>query len=194
MSTPYIYYFRELKNKTPSLNLAEAYNLFMHGLNPPLCQLVGTMVTSGNLEEVIEIVKKATVYTTMIKVDLLQIEKLKTNKKGRVEVKVVAREVRAIGNPSGGPKGKVQIISGDSQQEAAASIVMIVTGGANTSEGKTTKPNKQGKGSKGKQRRKPPPAYFLCGEKHIVKNYPQWQAVLETTKKSGNGKPGPHNP
>ena len=34
----------------------------MHGLNPQLCQLAGTMVTSGNLEEVIEIVKKAIVY------------------------------------------------------------------------------------------------------------------------------------
>ena len=58
----YIYRFRELKNEIPSMNLAEAYNLFMHGLNPQLCQLVGTMVISGNLEEVIEIVKKATVY------------------------------------------------------------------------------------------------------------------------------------
>ena len=70
---------------------------------------------------------------------------------------------------------------------------MVVTDGASTSGGKTVKPNKQGKGSKGKQRKKPPPACFLCGEKYIVKNCPQWQAVLEATKKSGNGKPGPHN-
>ena len=34
----------------------------MHGLNPQLHQLVGTMVTLGNLEEVVELVKKATVY------------------------------------------------------------------------------------------------------------------------------------
>ena len=43
------------------INSAEAYNLFMHGLNPQLRQLVGTMVTLGNLEEVIEMVKKAMV-------------------------------------------------------------------------------------------------------------------------------------
>ena len=30
----YIYRFRELKNEIPSMNLAEAYSLFMHGLNP----------------------------------------------------------------------------------------------------------------------------------------------------------------
>ena len=58
----HIYCFRELKNEIPSMNSAEAYNLFMHGLNPQLHQLAGTMFTSGNLEEVIEIVKKATVY------------------------------------------------------------------------------------------------------------------------------------
>ena len=60
------------------------------------CQLAGTMVTSGNLEEVIEIVKKATVYGEE-KGGSSQGLKLKTNKNGRVEVKVVAREVRAIG-------------------------------------------------------------------------------------------------
>ena len=44
------------------MSLAEAYSLFIHGLNPQLRQLAGTMVTSGNLDEVIEIVKKAMVY------------------------------------------------------------------------------------------------------------------------------------
>ena len=68
----------------------------MHGLSPQLRELVGTMVTSGNLEEVIEIVKKAIVYGEEKKVEHLK-EKLKTNKNDRVEVKVVARETRAIG-------------------------------------------------------------------------------------------------
>ena len=58
----YIYRFHELKNEIPSMNSAEAYSLFMHGLNPQLRQLARTMVTSGNLEEVIQLVKKATVY------------------------------------------------------------------------------------------------------------------------------------
>ena len=77
------------------MNLAEAYSLFMHGLNLQLRQLVGTMVTSGNMKEVIEIVKKVTVYNTD-KGGSSQ-GKLKTNKKDRVEVKMVSREARAIG-------------------------------------------------------------------------------------------------
>ena len=58
-----IYHFRELRNEIPSMNSVEASSLLMHGLNPQMHQLVGTMVTSGNLEEVIELVKKATVYS-----------------------------------------------------------------------------------------------------------------------------------
>ena len=44
------------------MNLVDAYSLFMYGLNSQLHQLAGTMVTSGNLEEVIDIMKKAMVY------------------------------------------------------------------------------------------------------------------------------------
>ena len=33
----YISRFRKLKNEIPSMNSAEAYSLFMHGLNPQLC-------------------------------------------------------------------------------------------------------------------------------------------------------------
>ena len=36
--------------------------------------------------------------------------------------------------PNGEPKGKAQIIAGDSHQEVAADIVMVVMGGASTSE------------------------------------------------------------
>ena len=76
------------------MNLAEAYNLFMYRLNPQLRQLAGTMVTSSNLEEAIEIMKKATVYGED-KGGSLKL-KLKTNKNDRVERKV-AKEARAIG-------------------------------------------------------------------------------------------------
>ena len=58
----YIYHFYELMNEIPSMNSVEAYSLFMHGLDPQLCQLAGTLATSGDLDEVIEVVKKATVY------------------------------------------------------------------------------------------------------------------------------------
>ena len=168
----YIYCFRELKNEIPSMNLAEAYSLFMHGLNPQLRQLAGTMVTSGNLKEVIELVKKATVYGE----DKDGSSQLKSENKQKRQNGGKSGGKGSKGNwgPSGGPKGKVQIIAGDSQQEVAASTVMVVMGGAITSGGKTSKPNKQGKGSKGKQRKKPPPTCFLCGEKLIVKNCPQW--------------------
>ena len=136
----YIYCFRELKNEIPSMNLGEAYSLFMHGLNSQLCQLVGTMVTSSNLADVIEIVKKAIVYGE--------------EKGGSPQIKTENKQKRQSGGksggkgskgnwgPSGGPKGKVQIIVGDSQQEVATSIVMVVMGGASTSGGKTVKPNK----------------------------------------------------
>ena len=111
--------------------------------------------------------------------------KLETNKNGRVEVKVVARETRAIGGPSGGPKGKVQIIAGDSQQEVAASIVMVVMRGANTSGGKTSKLNKQGKGSKGMQSKKPPPACFLCGGKAHHEKLPSMASSAGGDKEVG---------
>ena len=33
----HIYHFCELMNDMPSMNSAEAYSLFMHGLDPQLC-------------------------------------------------------------------------------------------------------------------------------------------------------------
>ena len=105
----YIHRFHELKNEIPLMNLVEAYSLFMQGLNPQLRQLAGTMVTSGNIEEVIEIVKKATVYGK--------------EKGGSSQVKTENKQKQQNGGkgggkgnkgnwgPSGGPKGKVQIIS-----------------------------------------------------------------------------------
>ena len=57
-----IYCFRKLMNEVPSMNSVEAYSLFKHGLDPQLHQLVGTLVTSGDLDGVIEVVKKATIY------------------------------------------------------------------------------------------------------------------------------------
>ena len=90
--------------------------MFMYGLNPQLYQLARTMVVSGNLEEVIKIVKKATVYGEK-KVDHLK-QKLKTNKNGRVGGKSGGKGSKGNRGPSGGPKGKVQIISGDSQQKS----------------------------------------------------------------------------
>ena len=59
--------------------------MFMHGLNPQLRQLAGTMVASRNLEEVIEIVKKAIVYGEE-KGGEPQI-KTENKQNGRVEVK-----------------------------------------------------------------------------------------------------------
>ena len=91
----YIYCFRKLKNEIPSMNSAETYGLFMHGLDPQLRQLARTMVTSDNLEEVIEIMKKETVNGEE-KSGSSQ-GKSENKQNGRMEVKMVAREVRAIG-------------------------------------------------------------------------------------------------
>ena len=71
------------------------------------------MVALGNLEEVIEIVKKATVYgkekggSPQIKTENKQ--KRQSGGKGG------SKGNKGNGGPSRGPKGKVQIISGDSQ-------------------------------------------------------------------------------
>ena len=45
------------------MNLAEAYSLFMHGLNPQLCLLASILVHSGDLDEVVEEVEKVMVYS-----------------------------------------------------------------------------------------------------------------------------------
>ena len=89
----YIYRFHELENEIPSMNSAEPYSLFMHGLNPQLRQLAETMVTSGNLEEVIELVKKAMVYVD--------------DKGGSSEMKTENKQKRQSGEKGGkGNKGK----------------------------------------------------------------------------------------
>ena len=145
------------------------------------------------MEEVIEIVKKATVYGE--------------DKGGSSHGKPENKQKRQSGGkgggkgnkgnwgPSGGPKGKVQIISGDSQQEVTAGQC---NGGDRMVPArvgvKHQNPTNRVRGPRANQRKKPPLACFLCGEKHIVKNCPQWQAVLEATKKSGNGKLGTLQP
>ena len=80
------------------MHLAEAYNLFMHGLNPQLRQLAGTMVTSGNLEEVIEIEKKATVYGE--------------DKSGSSQQKNENKQKRQNGGKGGGKGSKGRAIGG----------------------------------------------------------------------------------
>ena len=144
----YIYRFHELKNEIPSMNSAEVYSLFMHGFNPQLHQLARTMVASGDLEEVIKIVKKAMVYGK----DKGRSSQGKTENKQKRQSggKGGGKGNKGNWGPSGGPKGNVQIIARDSQQEVTAGIVMAVMGGASTSGGKTSKSNKQGKESKGK--------------------------------------------
>ena len=122
------------------MNSAEAYSLFMHGLNPQLRQLAGTMVTSGNLEEVIEIVKKVMVYGKE-KGGSSQV-KTENKQKRQNGGKVGGKGSKGNWGPSGGPKRKVQIIAGDSQQEVAVGTIMVVMGGASTSGGKIVKPNK----------------------------------------------------
>ena len=82
----------------------------MHGLNPQLCQLAGTMVTSDNLEEVIELVKKMMVYGE----DKGGSSQTKTENKQQLQNGGKnGKGSKGNWGPSGGPKGKVQVILGD---------------------------------------------------------------------------------
>ena len=89
------------------MNLAEAYSLFMYRLNPQLRQLVA----SGNLEEVVEIVKKAIVYGE----EKSGSPQEKTENKQKWQSGSGGKGSKGNWDPSGGPKRKVQIISGDSK-------------------------------------------------------------------------------
>ena len=100
----YIYCFCELKDEIPSMSSAEPYSLFMHGLNPQLHQLARTMVTSGNLEEVIEIVKNAMVYSEE-KGGSSQ-GKTENNQKWQNGGKGGGKGSNGNWGPSAGPKGK----------------------------------------------------------------------------------------
>ena len=61
---------------------------------------------------------------------------MKTSKKQGKEVEKVAREAQGHGNPMGpsgsGPKGKFQVIMGDSTQDVIARMVMVMAGGFRT--------------------------------------------------------------
>ena len=59
-----VYRFMTLHADVPSMNTAEAFSMFMHGLQPQLKQFVGTMVATDDLDAAIELVKKATKYST----------------------------------------------------------------------------------------------------------------------------------
>ena len=50
---------------------------------------------------------------------------------------------------------------------------------------KQSKPNKQGKGSKGKQRKKPPPACFLCRRKAHSEELPSVASSSRGDEKVG---------
>ena len=100
-----------MKNEIPSMNSAKAYSLFMHGLNPQLHRFAGTIIPLGNLEEVIELVKKVIVYSedkggsSQTKIE---------NKQKRQSKEKGGKGSKGKWGPSGGPKGKVQITLGDS--------------------------------------------------------------------------------
>ena len=99
------------------------------------------MVISRDLEEVIEIMQKMTVYG--------EDKDSSSQEKNENKQKRQSRGKGGKGNkdnwvPSGGQKGKIQIVSGDSHQEVAIGIVMVVTGDTSTIGGKYAKSNKHG--------------------------------------------------
>ena len=58
----YVYKFRELMANIPSMNMDEAYHLFITGLQPHLRQLVGTLVPKNDLEAAIDMAQRSTAY------------------------------------------------------------------------------------------------------------------------------------
>ena len=85
----YVYRFTTLRSEVPSMNIAEAFSLFMKGLQPQLKQLVGSLIPTDDLEGAIELVKKATKYGAVDKpakdAEAGKDQKeLKRNKKGQM--------------------------------------------------------------------------------------------------------------
>ena len=58
----YVYKFRELMANIPSMNMDEAYHLFITSLQPHFWQLVGTLVPKNDLEAAIDIGQSSTTY------------------------------------------------------------------------------------------------------------------------------------
>ena len=58
----YVYKFRELMANIPSMNMNEAYHLFITGLQPHLWHLVGTLVPKNDLEAAIDMAQRSTAY------------------------------------------------------------------------------------------------------------------------------------
>ena len=58
----YVYKFWELMANIPSMNMDEAYHLFITDLQPHLRQLVGTLVPKNDLEVAIDMAQRSTAY------------------------------------------------------------------------------------------------------------------------------------
>ena len=97
------------------------------------------------------------------KVDLPQI-KTENKQKRQSGGKSGGKGNKGNWGPSGGPKGKVQIIVGDSQQEVVVGIVMVVMGGASMSGGKHQNPRNRVRGPRASKGRSPPQP-ISCAEK-----------------------------
>lgn len=86
----YVYRFTELRSDIPSMNIAEAFSLFMKGLQPNLKQLVGSMVRTDDLDGAIDFAKQATKYSTFEKTEkdnkTAKDQKFQKGKKGQVNL------------------------------------------------------------------------------------------------------------
>lgn len=66
----------------------------------------------------------------------------------------------------------------------------MMTRGAGGSKGTRAQNQKKAQWKKGKGG----PTYFICEEKHRMKDFPQWQSVMFLIKKNqGNAEPRPYN-
>lgn len=172
----YVYRFTELRSDIPSMNMAEAFSLFMKGLQPNLKQLVGSMVRTNDLEGAIEFAKQATKYSTF--------EKTEKDSKTHKEQK-----------SNKGKKGQLHIVQEGKEESKEQHELMAVQKNRlkqlKENADKQAQRNKELKkeAQQLKQQQNAPRTCLYCGKKgHFVQQCPKIKELenLKDAQSSGN--------
>ena len=167
----YVYRFTALRSDVPSMNIAEAFSLFMKGLQPQLKQLVGSLIRTDDLEGAIELVKKATKYGAVDKPAKdagagKDQKEIKRNKKGQVHA--VSGEDKAQQELMAVQKNRLKQLKDEADKQAQK--------------------NKQLKEEAKKlKEQKMPKTCLYCGQKgHFVQQCPKIKDLEKKASTSGN--------
>lgn len=164
----YVFKFETLRADVPSMNASEAFSLFMRGLQPQMKQFVGSLVTTDDLDAAIELVKKASKYSTgdtsKKDVDATKGKNPKWNKKGQVNV--VSAESKAQAELMAVQKNRLKQLKEEADKQAKRN--------------KTLKEE----GKKWQEQQNAPKTCWYCGKKgHFVQQCPKIKELekLKTT-------------